>query len=313
MKEILISVVMSTYNGEQYITEQLNSIFLQTRPVDEVIIQDDCSSDRTVELIRAFIVQNELKNWHLFCNTVNLGWKRSFVEGVVKAKGKWIFFCDQDDIWVNKKVEVMTNIMENNSSIWLLTSDYKILNMDNQKSYVKKKRQAKVVLEKYQPKNNIISVHYPGCTYCISSAMLPYYKAYWSDVIPHDAFAWSIANIYGHLYFLHRELIVYRRHGNTVTGRQIESKEQRIRHIQSFEVLLNIYKKLVSGMKEPVLDTKEIENISCWNANRYKIIHEKNLTAAFRNLSYLKYYNSWLQFLMDIKRALEGNREHAKN
>lgn len=54
------SVVLSTYNGEQYIIEQLESIKNQTRIPDEVLIYDDCSTDQTVELVRNFIDKNRL-------------------------------------------------------------------------------------------------------------------------------------------------------------------------------------------------------------------------------------------------------------
>ena len=69
------SVVLATYNGEEYIIEQLKSILHQTQKVDEVIICDDISSDRTVSLIREFIEENNLeKTWTLYVNEVNKGY-----------------------------------------------------------------------------------------------------------------------------------------------------------------------------------------------------------------------------------------------
>ena len=64
-----VSVVMSSYNGEKYIREQLESLLMQTRKIDEVIIADDCSSDNTVAIVEDFIRKNNLKsNWRIIIN-----------------------------------------------------------------------------------------------------------------------------------------------------------------------------------------------------------------------------------------------------
>lgn len=70
-----ISLLMATYNGENYILEQLKSIYNQTVNPDEVLIADDVSNDRTVELIERFIEQHDLKNWKLMINSSNKGYK----------------------------------------------------------------------------------------------------------------------------------------------------------------------------------------------------------------------------------------------
>ena len=51
----MVSIIMSTYNGATYLEEQLDSIRLQTRQADEVVISDDCSKDQTVEAVKAYI------------------------------------------------------------------------------------------------------------------------------------------------------------------------------------------------------------------------------------------------------------------
>lgn len=66
-----VSVVMCTYNGAKYIREQLDSIINQTYPIFEIIIQDDCSTDETVEIIREYIESN--KTIKLFVNEKQKG------------------------------------------------------------------------------------------------------------------------------------------------------------------------------------------------------------------------------------------------
>ena len=77
-----ISIVLSSYNGEQDIIEQLQSINEQTRKPDEVLICDDCSTDGTVNLVQNYIEKKRLKNWKLVVNKQNKGWRKNFIDGI---------------------------------------------------------------------------------------------------------------------------------------------------------------------------------------------------------------------------------------
>ena len=69
-----LSIVLSTYNGEAYITEQLDSILNQTRKADEVLIFDDCSTDNTPQIIEQFISEHTLTTWTFAVKQENKGW-----------------------------------------------------------------------------------------------------------------------------------------------------------------------------------------------------------------------------------------------
>ena len=99
-----VSVVMTTYNGQKYLREQMDSLREQTMPIDEVIIMDDCSTDHTPDLVSAYIKEYNLKGWNLVQNEQNQGWKKNFKSGFDLATGDYIFPCDQDDIWHPDKV-----------------------------------------------------------------------------------------------------------------------------------------------------------------------------------------------------------------
>ena len=119
-----VSVVMTTYNGQKYLREQMDSLREQTMPIDEVIIMDDCSTDHTPDLVSAYIKEYNLKGWNLVQNELNQGWKKNFKSGFDLATGGYIFPCDQDDIWHPDKVEKMVGCMENNPKIELLAANY---------------------------------------------------------------------------------------------------------------------------------------------------------------------------------------------
>lgn len=110
-----VIVLMSTYNGERFLQQQLESIFRQSRPVDQVIIADDGSTDGTRELIQAYIGTHGLKgSWQLQVREENLGWRRSFFELLcaVKNERAVVLFSDQDDMWLPDRVEKTLHIME---------------------------------------------------------------------------------------------------------------------------------------------------------------------------------------------------------
>lgn len=120
-----ISVVMATYNGEKYLRAQMDSIRTQTKQPDEVIICDDCSSDRTIEILRDYIKSYDLQNtWKLVLNSRNIGYANNFKKGLDLAKGEFIYFSDQDDIWNKEKIDIMQNIIEKTSDCKVLCTDY---------------------------------------------------------------------------------------------------------------------------------------------------------------------------------------------
>ena len=98
-----ISVVMCTYNGEKYIRQQLDSILKQTYPIYEIIINDDISTDGTVDIIKEYMIRYD--NIHLFVNSKRLGVHPNFMAALVKASGDYIAISDQDDIWELTKIE----------------------------------------------------------------------------------------------------------------------------------------------------------------------------------------------------------------
>lgn len=103
----LVSVAMAVYNGEKYISEQLQSIVDQTYRNIEIIITDDKSSDNTVQIILDF--QKRYSNIFLSCNKENSGITKTFENSFKNCKGDFIAISDQDDIWELDKIEVMLN------------------------------------------------------------------------------------------------------------------------------------------------------------------------------------------------------------
>lgn len=103
-KKNSISVAMATYNGEMYLQEQLDSIASQSVPPLELVVCDDGSVDKTLEILENF-KEKALFPVHIFKNESNLGSTLNFDKAIRLCCGDVIVLCDQDDIWRDDKLE----------------------------------------------------------------------------------------------------------------------------------------------------------------------------------------------------------------
>lgn len=103
MKQATISVVICTYNGAKFVAEQLDSVLRQTRPADEIIIQDDGSTDATLTILRDYAARYPVIR--LFQNATSMGVNANFYSAMRRAQGDFIALCDQDDLWEADKLE----------------------------------------------------------------------------------------------------------------------------------------------------------------------------------------------------------------
>jgi len=224
-----ISVAMTTYNGEKYIQEQLNSIFAQTYPADEVIICDDCSMDGTVSIIKAYIKGNKLKHWTLITNNLNIGYMENFYQTIQETSGDIVFLCDQDDIWHRDKIQVMTDILTTHPEIKILNTGFREIDQNGNVIPVKRRlnRSNHNLIrrniysdgfEKFRFDEIIWRNISPGCTAAFTKECKSVFLERFSRLCPHD---WEL-NIYGALqdglYFYNKELTDYRIHGANTLG-----------------------------------------------------------------------------------------------
>ncbi len=101
--QFTVSVVMCTYNGEQFLREQMDSILAQDYPLHEIIVQDDRSTDDTWDILQAYAKAHP-GMFKLFRNNEQLGFNRNFHTALLRATGQYIAICDQDDIWFPQKI-----------------------------------------------------------------------------------------------------------------------------------------------------------------------------------------------------------------
>ena len=235
-----ISVAMATYNGARYVEEQLESIRVQTMPVDEVRICDDCSSDRTVEVVQTYIREHGLEgSWSIEVNSRNLGYASNFMKAVGQTTGEYVFFCDQDDIWIEDRVERMIGLMEQHADMLLLGSEFDSFvsskDAPSVPGWEQKMMRHDESLQKmaYNPANIFIGCQ--GCTMCMRRELLDRAMPYWYTGWAHDESVWKLALCMDGLYMYHSYTLKRRLHSNNVTMHKVRDISKRLKYLTELQ------------------------------------------------------------------------------
>lgn len=122
-----ISVALCTYNGEKFLSAQLDSILRQTVAVDEIWVFDDASTDHTAEILERFRLQHPAL-FRVHINSSNIGFVKNFEQALLRCTGDIIFLCDQDDLWHEDKIEKMLGFFQAHPQIWVAAHDLALLN-----------------------------------------------------------------------------------------------------------------------------------------------------------------------------------------
>jgi len=121
---LTVSIAMATYNGAKFIGEQLASLAAQSVKPLELIVCDDRSSDDTVAIVRRFAVTAPFPV-KIYENAETLGYRRNFMKAAAAGKGDILCFCDQDDIWDVRKLDVICDYFGRTDRL-LASHDYGI-------------------------------------------------------------------------------------------------------------------------------------------------------------------------------------------
>lgn len=300
------SVVMATYNGDKFILKQLESIRMQTAPIDEVLIRDDGSKDETETIVNNFIDKYGLENWKFTKNKKNLGWRENFSQLLNEAKGDLIFLSDQDDIWENFKVEKMTNIMKANKKIDILVSDY------DQKLNKDRDDLSRDFIEEKKIKDNIYKVNQiwknykilrPGWTYVVRSKFVrEYYNTLKEGLTDegHDALLWRAALSKGTLYHYKHITGTWRMHESSAISSESKGRIKNKEVLNYLNSEIKVLNRLIKFTKTPEykrkLQTKVREFVA-----REKFLSRKNILLG---VFYVFKYSSLKRFVGDVLRVL---------
>lgn len=209
-------VLMSTYNGERYIREQLNSLLSQTLRPSKVLIRDDGSKDDTMAVLEEYASENAFIDYF---NGPNLGPAKSFWELIKTAENAdYYALCDQDDVWFDDKLKVAVEMLEKEEDIPLLyCSKYTLTDKD------------------LNPINSNVSSLYnfsdfahsliyhtaPGCTFVFNRKArekILQYDVNKEYCVIHDAIIHKVVAMFGKMVLDQESHMYYRQHGDNEIG-----------------------------------------------------------------------------------------------
>lgn len=115
----LISIIMAAYNAEKTIEQAINSVLSQTYPDFELLVVNDCSTDKTAMLAEAIVKKDD--RVRLISNEKNSGVSYTRKHGLEEASGEWVAILDSDDAWVPEKLEKQINLQKKTNADLLFT------------------------------------------------------------------------------------------------------------------------------------------------------------------------------------------------
>ena len=215
----LVSIVLATYNGEKFLEQQLDSLIKQDYPNIEIIAIDDCSSDKTFQILQQYAIQYAF--FKAYINEKNLGLNKNFERGLLLAQGEYIAIADQDDIWKKKKVSTLINRIGNNTMVY---HDSELID-SNGASFNKKLSDVKKLSDFSNPLNYALVAHVPGHAMLFKKSLVAQCIPFPKKAILYDHWLAYVATFDQGIRFINQALVLYRQHENNMHGAGLVEKK----------------------------------------------------------------------------------------
>ncbi|MDB5121051.1 MAG: hypothetical protein JWN56_2269 [Sphingobacteriales bacterium] len=265
-----ISVAMATFNGADYIREQINSILAQdTKPI-EIIIVDDASNDNTVNILQNLALEHSIIKIHI--NKKNLGHVAVFKQAVSKCKGTYIALSDQDDIWEKNKLSLtLSNLIEieDDAVPCLVYSDLSMMNSSGYQLRSSFWRYYKLRPHKCRFYSLFFGNMITGCTTLFNRSMAIELLSMPESIPMHDHWMGLIAYGLGKAKALKTPLVRYRCHDKSVTVKKrlnllmrilalLKELQQHSCYLENHIIQAKIF-YVVYGNKMSIFKKKEVQ------------------------------------------------------
>ena len=227
-----VSIVLCSYNGEQFIAQQIQSILLQTFEDFECVICDDNSTDNTLNIVKEF--EERDSRVKVYSSNKNVGYIKNFEKAIGYASGQFIALSDQDDWWEENKIQLL---LDNIFEFDLIYSNSIFVN-----------KELEPLGKTFKTKKNMITSHDPlhlvidNCVSGHASLFKKelYQKSYpFPNLIPHDWWLAYNALLNNGIKYIDKDLVKYRVHGNNAI---VASKNKKSKKAKSAERHLRVSK-----------------------------------------------------------------------
>lgn len=285
----LISVVMATYNGERYLSEQLDSLLAQTYPNMEIVICDDASTDGTSLLLASYAaVHSNIRVYH---NKENLGYIRNFERAITLSSGSLVALCDQDDYWDPEKLTTQFEALGDADLVYcdaqicdenLIPGAQTISSISNCLSYNSCLQQA-------------VFCRIYGNTMLFKKSMLQGALPF-PTILPHDWWIAFMASCKAGIAFCDRVLVKYRQHDQNLIGAATgQSRKDNTAAVS--ETALEDIRKRMQLFYETCPSEKTFEKNALQLLNQsYQDFSLKN------NVARIRYFFKYRQWLLAVKK-----------
>lgn len=245
----MISIITTSYNYGEYISETIKSIQAQSYSDWELIIVDDSSEDNSVEIIKSFCKDKRIK---LICHDKNKGLTQSVKTGLKYAKGEWIAFLESDDLWRENTLEERVRAIKNNPQVGIIFNDVEEFGDDNTILAVKNnldKNRVKISKLNF-PKNIFYDLNIENFLLTFSAVMIK--KEILDDCpldTPIDALLdwWIFIHISfnNEAFYINKKLTKWRQHKNSYLFRRKKPNFQSV----NLEAYLDVWRTQKLGLK----------------------------------------------------------------
>lgn len=246
MKKVI--VLMSTYNGERFLKEQLDSVLRQRDVEVRIVVRDDGSTDDTIKILREY--EKKYQNIDLLCDGENLGVTRSFLKLVSEyTDGEYFALCDQDDVWDENKLFVAVEQLEKmkDGTPRLYFSNLKVTDESLNVCRMFYSQKPKIN-NKY---SCLIETYATGCTVVYNNELARIAKkTNPRNFSMHDTWLFDVASLLGETFYDNAAYINYRQHENNVIGSPVKKSKMK----QIFNGVNRLSKKNI----HPYSDNAEI-------------------------------------------------------
>ncbi len=225
------TILLSTYNGQDYLRPQLDSLFAQTYKDFDILVRDDCSHDKTIEILNEYSTShNNLK----YYKGSNMGAANSFIDLLLNApKCKYYAFCDQDDVWLPNKLEVAIERLEA-----FQNCDYPVMYCSSLIMVDNNMHKIGKMHDGVNPSkgNALVDTVCTGCTVVFNHKVKDLLQKNMPNaIVMHDFLVFHICMYLGHVIFDSSPYIYYRQHENNVLGAQVTMGQKIKMHIKSIQ------------------------------------------------------------------------------
>ena len=235
-----IAVLLATYNGKNYLRQQLDSLLNQTFDNFRIVVHDDGSTDGTIDILNEYRDNNPEKIELLHGQSCGSA-KANFLWMLKKEEADVYFFCDQDDVWHETKIEKSLKALGDLSEPACVFSDMWVV--DENLNEISDSFIRYIGREPGNTAYTQILIDNPaaGCTMCFNRALrdltvelLP--KLDLENIPMHDALVLALASITGDVKAIDEPLVYYRQTGNNIMGAATESdSDKRNRNVSDFK------------------------------------------------------------------------------